>query len=152
MNHAIGEIVLQLEKRIILHVFPDSERIYYGTLEDMREVITSEPDKNVRAKRLQALDCRIQRLQPLGWDMDYHVTFGNRMMQRYGVGAPAWFYDEPDPLVTHAQLARIVTKRLALDERLNMMTILSCLLCLALEDGRPLFLTCEGQEFQNVGK
>ena len=68
---------------------------------------------------MQALDCRIQRLQPLGWDMNYHVSFGNRMMQRYGVGAPAWFYDEPDPLVTHAQLARIVTKRLPLDERLH---------------------------------
>ena len=112
----------------------------------------SEPDKNVRTKRMQALDCRIQRLQPLGWDMNYHVSFGNRMMQRYGVGAPAWFYDEPDPLVTHAQLARIVTKRLSLDERLHMMTILSCLLRLALEDGRPLFLTCDGEEFETMEK
>lgn len=112
----------------------------------------SEPDKNVRVKRLQALDCRIQRLQPLGWDMHYHVSFGNRMMQRYGVGAPAWFYDEPNPLVTHAQLARIVTKTLPLNERLNMITILSCLLTLALEDARPLFLTCEGEEFKTMGK
>ena len=148
----MGEIVLQLEKRIILHIFPDSEWIYYGTLEDIQEVITSERDRNLRAKRLQALHCRIQRLQPLGWDMDYHVSFGNRMMQRYGVGAPAWFYDEPDPLVTHAQLARIITKSLGIEERLNMMTILSCLLCLALEDGHPLFLTCEGQEFQTMRK
>ena len=147
MKHSIGEIVLQLEKRIILHVFSDSERVYYGPLEDIHEVIMSEPDKNIRAQRLKALNCRIKRLQPLGWDMDYHVTFGNRMMQRYGVGAPAWFYDEPDPLVSHAQLARIITKRLPLNERLHMMTILSCLLCLALEDGRALFLTSQGEEF-----
>jgi hypothetical protein len=111
----------------------------------------SEPEC-VREKHLQALDCRIQKLQPLGWDMKFHVSFGNRMMQRYGVGAPAWFYHEPDPLVTHAQLARIITKRLPLEERLHMTTILSCLLCLALEDGQSLFLTCEGLEFQTMGK
>lgn len=113
-------------------------------------MITSEPDQNVRAERLRALDCRIQKLQPLGWDMSFHVAFGNKIMQRYGLGAPPWFYEEPDPLVTHAQLARIVSKLLELEERLQMGTILSCLLCLALEDGRPLFLTLEGEEFQSM--
>lgn len=148
LSHVIGEVVLQLEKRIILHVFPDADRMYYGTLEDIRGVIWSESNEELRARFTRALDCRIQRLLPLGWDMDYHLNFGNRIMQKYGVGAPPSFYEKRDPLATHAQLARLLAKKLPQIERIDMMTILSCLLSLALDDGRPLFLTTTGADFE----
>ena len=145
----IGEIAFQLERRIILHVFPDADQMYYGTLNDIRRVIGSEPDVEMRARYARALHCRMQRLEPLGWDMNYHVDLGNRIMAKYGVGAPAFFYEERDPLEVHAQLARL-TAKLPLVERIGMMTILSGLLSLALEDKRTLFLTTEGEEFEFI--
>lgn len=148
VNQIIGEVVFQLEKRIMLHVFHDADQVYHGTLKDIRRVISSEPRAIFQRKFSKELERCIQRLQLLGWDINYHVDFGNQIMQKYGVGAPAFLYDKPDILTTHAQLARLIAKKLPPTERIGMTTILCGLLSLAMEDKRPLFLTIKGEEFK----
>ena len=141
---------MQLEKRIILHVFPDADEPYYGALSGIRGVIRCEADVEKRAWRTRALECRVQRLEEIGWSIGFHLNFGSQIVQKYGVGAPAFLYRQHDVLATHAQLARPIPRKLPRENRIGMLIMLTSLLSLALEDGRALFLRSPGDEFGSL--
>ena len=140
---------MQLEKRIILHVFPDADKTYYGALSDIRAVIRCETDVEKRAWHRRAFDYWLQRLEEIGWSIGFHMNFGSQIVQKYGVGAPPFLYRQHDVLATHAQLARLIARKLPREERIGMLIMLTGLLSLALEDGRTLFLRRPGDEFES---
>lgn len=80
--HDLDEVVVKLEKTIVLHTYEGSEITFNGNLESIREQIACEVDENLKMKHRQALQCCIDKLKYLGWYIDYHVAFGNHITRR----------------------------------------------------------------------
>ena len=156
----IGEIAFQLERRIIDYIFRRNERNalgvpyrrrFYGyTVSNIPSMISKEAeDANgiCSSKRDLEIRNRLTRvmvhLRKLGYDMPRHGLVAQKIINKYGLLSriPAknstdscWINDEDS-------LRRMVN-RLVFDEKekQEVRLLLECLLLLAREDGKPIFL------------
>ncbi|XP_041376219.1 platelet binding protein GspB-like isoform X3 [Gigantopelta aegis] len=156
----IGEIAFQLERRILDYVFRRNDRHrsglchrrrFYGyTVSNIPSMISKEAEDaqgRFSPKRDAEIRNRLARimvhLARLGYDMQKHGLVAQKVINKYGLLSriPAksaadacWINDE-------YSLRRLVTK-LVVDERerSDVRILLQCLLLLAREDGKPIFL------------
>ncbi|XP_024863846.1 speriolin-like protein isoform X1 [Kryptolebias marmoratus] len=145
----LGEIVYQLDRRILSHVFQAHKRLYGFTLLNIPEKIievsthplTGKVDEGYQLHLTQRYTDLMDKLSQLGYKAALHPPFCEFVVNAYGIlrerpsqNCAEAEYNNPDFL--RRLIATAAPKRLQKDLSL----VLACLCSMAAQDRRPLLL------------
>nr|XP_019948988.1 PREDICTED: speriolin-like protein [Paralichthys olivaceus] len=146
----LGEIVLQLDRRILSHVFQGHRRLYGFTVQNIPDKIievSTNPlmgkvDKGYQRHLTQRYDDLMEQLNQLGYKKTLHPQFSEFIINTYGIlkGRSREFrtqqvgYNNPETL----KMLIMTTAPIKLQE--NLQLLLKCLCNMAKNDKKPLLL------------
>ncbi|MEE6526678.1 hypothetical protein FKM82_027456, partial [Ascaphus truei] len=149
----VGEISFQLDRMILSSIFPEQSRLYGYTVSSIQEKIlqattcpsTKEVDEFERAEMNRRFMDIMNRLKKYGYDPCVHPIFSEYLVNTYGgimkdhvFGLPGHsklvVYSDPEVMRKMAAEAMPAGMLKYVDVLLN------CLINLAKEDGKPLFV------------
>ncbi|XP_072007518.1 speriolin-like protein isoform X1 [Engystomops pustulosus] len=149
MQHIIGEIAFQLDRRILMHIFPDQTRLYGVSVANIPQKIveastdpaTGNVDEKKRTSMTQRYDEIMKTLKQYGYDMAIHPTFSENMVNAYGIMKqhPPSDSTEMHSLCDPENLKKIAYRAVPSTDLENVLTLLKCLCKLSKRDGKPLF-------------
>ncbi|XP_064910793.1 speriolin isoform X3 [Columba livia] len=136
----VGEMVYQLDRRMLAHVFPTRQRFYGFTVSNIPEkimVTVTNPQDYVAATRRYAE--MMPWLRRRGYNPQMHPLFCEALINTYGTlneaTRPAVF-----GAVTVELLNRAIEEAVPLRARLDASIMLDCLLFMVRMDGGPIFM------------
>ncbi|XP_072007633.1 speriolin-like protein isoform X2 [Engystomops pustulosus] len=149
MQHIIGEMAFQLDRRILTFIFPDHTRLYGVSVANIPQKIieaatdpaTGNVDEKKRTSMMQRYDEIMKTLKQYGYDMAIHPTFSEKMVNAYGIMKqhPPSDSTEMHSLCDPENLKKIAYCAVPSSDLENVLTLLKCLSQLSKRDGKPLF-------------
>ncbi|KAM4608084.1 speriolin-like protein [Discoglossus pictus] len=146
----VGEIAFQLDRRILSSIFLEQSRLYGFTVSNVQEKIlqattcplTNKVDEAQRAEMNRRYTEIMNRLKKYGYDPRVHPIFSEYLVNTYGI-----MKDRPLPgtseLVSYSDpevLRKMAAEAMPADVLKDVHLLLNCLINLAKEDGKPLFI------------
>ncbi|XP_062239294.1 speriolin-like protein [Platichthys flesus] len=146
----LGEIALQLERRIMSFVFQGHRRLYSFTVQNIpakiREVsknqMTGKVDEGYRLYLTQRYNDLMKQLNQLGYKKTLHPSFSEFIVNKYGIlkkrsgeyGPHPLYYNNPETL------KKLIISTAPINLQENLLLLLKCLCNMADKDRRPLIL------------
>ncbi|XP_075437106.1 speriolin-like [Ascaphus truei] len=146
----VGEISFQLDRRILSSIFLEQSRLYGYTVSNVQEKIlqatscplTKKVDESQRGEMNRRFMDIMNRLKKYGYDPRVHPTFSEYLVNTYGI-----MRDRPLPgtseLVSYSDpevIRKMAAEAMPADVLKDVDVLLNCLINLAKEDGKPLFI------------
>ncbi|XP_072010735.1 speriolin-like protein isoform X2 [Engystomops pustulosus] len=150
MQHIIGEIAFQLDRRILMHIFPNQTKLYGISVANIPQKIveaatdfaTGNVDEMKQTDMMQRYDGIMKTLKPYGYDIDIHPTFSESLVNAFGIikEYPPADSTEMQRLCDPENLKKIAHRAVPSTDLENILILLKCLSTLSKGDGKPLFL------------
>ncbi|XP_053547106.1 speriolin-like protein [Bombina bombina] len=149
-HQVLGEIAFQLDRRILSYIFLEQSRIYGFTVSNALEKImqastcplTNNVNEVQRAEMMARYTDIMNRLKKLGYDTRVHPMVSEHLVNSYGI-----LKKHPEPLTKEWEsyndpevLYKIATDAAPSDSVKHVQVLLNCLVNLAKEDGKSLFI------------
>jgi len=140
----IGEIALQLDRRILQFVFAPRQRLYGFTVRNIRgkieecstDVVEGNVDENIRKKLTEKYDSLIAYLNSnSGYQELYHAIFSEILVNAFGV-----LRSKSRKLIEYEDLKLLINHCLKKCYATETIIILDSLVALAKLDGKQLFI------------
>lgn len=150
MQHIIGEIAFQLDRRILAYIFPDHGRLYGVTVANIPQKITEastdrvsgKVDVKKKADMMQRYEDIMSTLKQYGYDVAVHPTFSENIVNVYGIMKehPPLNSPEMRSLCDPANLKKIAYCTVPSSDLDNVLILLKCLSKLSRRDGKPVIM------------
>ncbi|XP_069075467.1 speriolin-like protein [Pleurodeles waltl] len=149
-QRVVGEIAFQLDRRILSSIFLEQSRLYGFTVSNVQEKIIQATTCPLNNKVDEAQRCEMNRryqdmmcrLKKYGYDPRVHPIFSEYLVNTYGI-----MKDRPLPgsgeLASFSDpevLRKMASEAMPADVLKDVQLLLNCLVQLAKEDGKPLFI------------
>ncbi|XP_064639820.1 speriolin-like [Lineus longissimus] len=156
IQRLVGEIAFQLDRRILNYIFngshmerPERKRFYGFTIGNIPEMIDMEsrdPTSGMTISKIKAAMAYRHKyvfhlLHPHGYRAEDHAMFAVRIVNKYGLLNGPLEKTLKVKLLTDAEWIRtIIKKTISKNELKSINVFLDCLVFMANDDGKPLFI------------